>query len=238
MTEAERAASAVAWVVSRKASRPRALASILAAADECVALGKPDVAVALYRRAAEAGDHCAVGRVVNWTGVRDGHEAVEAVYRAAIAAGDLLSLTGLANVRARQGDTTEGRQLYLQAIDAGVVWALTGYAAFLSNYGDPGETGRAIEQCRRQVAAGDTRALALLGALLLTQSGGEAKAEAEALLRHGAALLENRCRSLLAALLLERGTVGEAAELLERLQATGDEYVRAYAEALADEYDL
>jgi hypothetical protein len=114
----------------------------------------------------------------------------------------------------------------------------TGYAAFLSNCGDPGETGRAVEQCRQQVAAGETRALALLGALLLTQSGGEAKAEAEAVLRHGAVLLENRCRSLLAALLLERGTVGEAAELIERLRATGDEYVRAYAEALAEEYDL
>lgn len=101
MTEAERAAWAVAWVVSRKASRPRAVASMLAAADECAAMGKPDVAVALYRRAAEAGDHREVGRVVNWPGIRDDRETVEAVYRAAIAAGGLLSLTGLANVRAR-----------------------------------------------------------------------------------------------------------------------------------------
>lgn len=35
-----------------------------------------------------------------------------------------------------------------------MVRALTGYAAFLSNYGDPGETGRAVEQCRQQVASG------------------------------------------------------------------------------------
>lgn len=60
----------------------------------------------LYRKAAEAGDHRAVIRVVNWPGIRDDREAVEAVYRAAVAAGDLQSLSGLAGLRARQGDNT------------------------------------------------------------------------------------------------------------------------------------
>ena len=76
----------------------------------------------------------------------------------------------------------------------------------------------------------------MLAALLLTQPGGAA--EAEAVLRRGAAVLDNRCRSLLAALLLDRGAVEEASQLIARLLATGDEYVHAYAEALAAEYDL
>ncbi|RLK22580.1 haloacid dehalogenase-like hydrolase [Micromonospora sp. M71_S20] len=53
-----------------------------------------------------------------------------------------------------------------------------------------------------------------------------------------AALLENRCRCLLAALLLDRGATGEAAELVRRVRATGNDLVRRYAEQLAEEYEL
>ncbi|GAB4052272.1 hypothetical protein GCM10028775_32760 [Catellatospora paridis] len=110
------------------------------------------------------------------------------------------------------------------------------YAAFLRNHGEPGELGEAIEHHRSQVAAGDTGALPILGALLLKVPHGQV--EAEAVLRHGAALLDNRCRCLLAALLLDRGATGGAAELVRRVRATGDDLVRGYAERLAEEYEL
>jgi hypothetical protein len=47
-----------------------------------------------------------------------------------------------------------------------------------------------------------------------------------------------RSRSLLAALLLRRGAVDEASQLLARIRATATDHIRAYAEALAEEYDL
>ncbi|RZU75452.1 hypothetical protein EV384_3994 [Micromonospora kangleipakensis] len=198
--------------------------------------GEHAMAEALYRKAAEAGDHRAVVKLVNWPGIREDRAAMEAVYRTAITAGDVQSWASLAVLRARQGDTAEARVLFTVAIESGSVNALTMYAGFLHNHGEPGELSEAIEHRRRQVAAGDTGSLPILGALLLTVP--HRQVEAEALLRQGAALLENRCRCLLAALLLDRGATGEAAELVRRVRATGDDLVRGYAERLAEEYEL
>ncbi|MEV0431444.1 hypothetical protein [Micromonospora sp. NPDC050495] len=210
------------------------MAALVQAAEEMSAKGEHAMAEALYRKAAEAGDHRAVVKLVNWPGIREDHAAMEAVYRAAITAGDVQSLASLAALRARQGDTAEARMSFAKAIESGSVSALTMYTAFLHNHGEPGELSEAIEHRRRQVAAGDTGALPNLGALLLPHQ----QVEAEAVLRQGAALLENRCRCLLAALLLDRGATGEAAELVRRVRATGDDLVRGYAERLAEEYEL
>ncbi|SCG14946.1 hypothetical protein GA0070610_1170 [Micromonospora echinofusca] len=198
--------------------------------------GEHTIAEALYRKAAEAGDDRAVVKLVNWPGIREDPAAMEAVYRAAITAGDVQSVASLAALRTRQGDTAEARVLFTKAIESGDVNALTMYAAFLRNHGEPGELNEAIEHRRRQMAAGDTGALPILGALLLTAP--QRQVEAEAVLRRGAALLENRCRCLLAALLSDRGATAEAAELVRRVRATGDDLVRSYAEQLAEEYEL
>ncbi|MFV2017313.1 hypothetical protein [Micromonospora sp. LOL_023] len=240
MSEPERIAFILASVTSPFMSGVRHSYSLLATADQFMTADRPADVVAFLQEAVKAGNHRAVTRMVNLPDIWRNPEAQESVYRAAVAAGDQLSLTGLASVRARLGDTAEARRLYLRAIEVGVVWALTAYAVFLRNHGGPGEADRVIEQCRRQVEAGDVGALPLLGALLLVvpDHQAEAEAEAEAVLRQGAAMLENRCRCLLAVLLLERGSVGEATELIERLQATGDEYVRVYVEDLIEEYDL
>jgi hypothetical protein len=82
----------------------RVYAAHFAAGEGLLAEGKPDQALPLYRKAAEAGDHGAVEVVVNWPGVRDDPAAMEAVYRTAIAAGDVSSLPSLAMLRARLGD--------------------------------------------------------------------------------------------------------------------------------------
>ncbi|WP_200213200.1 hypothetical protein [Micromonospora coerulea] len=235
-TRAEAYAAGYARAVFRRANRLRAVAALVTEAEQNLAKGKPAIAEALYRRAAEAGSHQAVVRLVNWSGIREDRTAVEAVYRVAVAAGDVHSLSGLALVRARQGDTAEARELFQQAIEVGCVDALTGYAAFLRNFGDPGEASKEIQRCREEMAGGETRAVPLLGALLLTEP--DCGNEAEAVLRRGAELLENRSRALLAALLLDRGAVSEASELVRRLRATGDEHVRLYAERLAKEYAL
>lgn len=235
-SRAEASAAGFARAVFRRASRPRAIAALVTEAEQMLAKGKPAVAEALYRRAAGAGSHHAVVELVNWPGTREDPAAVEAVYRVAVAAGDAHSLSGLAMVRARQGDSAEARELLQQAIEAGSVRALSEYAAFLHNFGEPGEAGKEVQRCRERMDGGETSALALLGALLLTEP--DCENEAEAVLRRGAALLENRSRALLAALLLNRGAVSEATELVRRLRATGDEHVRSYAEHLAEEYDL
>ncbi|MEV4417868.1 hypothetical protein [Catellatospora sp. NPDC049609] len=226
----------LAQAAFRDAARPDAIATLLAAAQEADDAGRPELAAALYRQAAEAGDHRAVVRLVNRPGIREDRAAMEAVYRGAVAAGDVRSLAGLANVRARQGDPAEARKLYVRAVAAGDVAALTAYAAFLRNHGEPGEHERAIQAHRQRVDRGDAGALAVLGALLLAVPGG--RAEAEAVLRRGAAVLDDRSRCLLAALLLNEGAVRVATELVERVRATGDELARAYADRLADEYEL
>ncbi|MCW3820780.1 hypothetical protein ONA91_40780 [Micromonospora sp. DR5-3] len=233
---AETFATGYARGAFRRASRPRAIAALVQAAEEKSAKGEHAAAEALYRMAADAGDHRAVVKLVNWPGIRENHAAMEAVYRAAITAGDVQSSASLAALRARQGDTAEARMLFTVAIESGSVNALTMYAAFLHNHGEPGELSEAIEHRRRQVAAGDTGSLPILGALLLKVP--HRQVEAEAVLRQGAALLENRCRCLLAALLLDQGATSEAAELIRRVRATGDDLVRGYAERLAEEYEL
>ncbi|MEV4465800.1 hypothetical protein AB0J51_19520 [Micromonospora echinofusca] len=233
---AETFAAEFARVAFRRARRPRAIAALVRAAEEMSAEGEHAIAEALYRKAAEAGDDRAVVKLVNWPGIREDPAAMEAVYRAAITAGDVQSVASLAALRTRQGDTAEARVLFTKAIESGDVNALTMYAAFLRNHGEPGELNEAMEHRRRQMEAGDTGALPILGALLLTAP--QRQVEAEAVLRRGAALLENRCRCLLAALLSDRGATGEAAELVRRVRATGDDLVRSYAEQLAEEYEL
>ncbi|BCY10231.1 hypothetical protein L3i22_053190 [Actinoplanes sp. L3-i22] len=228
-------ADAYATAAFREMSRPRAIAFLLDMADSALRAGRPDEALALYRKAAGAGDHRAVRKVVNWPGVREDPAAMEAVYRAAVAAGDVTSLSSLAVVRARRGDGVESRELFQQGIDAGDIYSLLGYGTFLRNGGEPGEWAEAVEKYRR-LADENSGALAPLGALLLVAPGGEA--EAEVVLRRGAALLENRSRSVLAALLLNRGAVDEAAELIQRVRATGDEHARVFVEGLATEYEL
>lgn len=233
---AETFAAVFARAAFRGASRPRAIAALVEAAEEMSAKGEYAAAEALYRKAAEAGDNRAVVKLVNWPGIREDPAAMEAVYRAAITAGDVQALASLAALRARRGDTVEARVLFTAAIESGSVSALTMYAVFLRNHGEPGELSEAIEHRRRQVTAGDSGALPVLGALLLTAP--QRQVEAETVLRRGAALLENRCRCLLAALLLQRGATGEASELVRRVRATGDDLVRGYAEQLAEEYEL
>ncbi|WP_125802896.1 hypothetical protein [Actinoplanes sp. ATCC 53533] len=235
MTVADALARGCATAAFREMSRRRAISFLLAVGDGLLAAGLPDEALALYRQAAEAGDHGAVRLVVNWPGVREDLAATEAVYRAAIAAGDLSSLSSLAMLRARLGDSVESRELYRRGIDAGDVHSMLGYGSFLRDFGEPGESADAVTRCRR-LAADDSSALALLGALLLAAPNGEA--EAEEVLRRGAALLENRSRSVLAALLLNRGAVDEASDLVQRVWATGEESVRAFVEGLAKEYKL
>ena len=233
---AETFAASFARTAFRRASRPRAIAALVQAAEEMSAKGEYAAAEALYRKAAEAGDDRAVVKLVNWPGIGEDLAAMEAVYRSAVTAGGVQAVASLAALRARRGDTAEARVLFTVAIGSGSVSALTMYAVFLRNHGEPGEFGEAIEHRRRQVAAGDTGALPILGALLLTAP--HRQVEAEAVLRRGAALLENRCRCLLAALLLDRGATSEAAELVRRVRATGDDLVRGYAERLAEEYEL
>ncbi|MFG1888058.1 hypothetical protein ACGFIR_09330 [Micromonospora sp. NPDC049051] len=233
---AEAFAAGYARAAFRSSSRSRASAALVQAADEMSAKGEHAVAEALYRKAVGAGDHRAVVKLVNWPAIREDQAAMEAVYRAAITAGDVQSLPSLAALRARQGDTAEARVLFTAAAESGSVNALTMYATFLHNHGEPDELGEAIDHRRRQVTAGDTDSLPILGALLLKVP--HRQVEAEAILRQGAALLENRCRCLLAALLLDRGATGEAAELVRRVRATGKVLVRRYAEQLAEEYEL
>jgi tetratricopeptide (TPR) repeat protein len=206
---------------------------VVQAAEEMLAIGQHAVAVALYRRAAEAGDHRAVAKLINWPGIREDPAAKEVVYRPAIAAGDVRSLIYLATLRAQQGDIAEARVLYMKAIESGDVVALTNHAVFLRAHG---ELSQAIEHHRHQVEIGTTDALPILGALLLIAPHGQV--EAEAVLRQGAAMLENRCRCLLAALLLQRGAIDGAAELIRHVRTTGDELVSSYAEQLAEEYEL
>jgi hypothetical protein len=235
MTVKEASATGYATAAFRAMSRRRAIAFLLAKGDEERAAGQAGHALALYRKAAEAGDHGAVTVVVNWPGIREDPAAAESVYRAAVAAGDLSSLSSLAMLRAQLGDKVEARELYRQGIDAGDVQSLLGFGSFLRNFGEPGELADMVTQCRL-LAAGDSSALALLGALLLASPHGED--EAEAVLRRGAALLENRSRSLLAAVLLNRGAVDEASYLLQRIWATGDQRARAFVEGIAKEYEI
>jgi hypothetical protein len=235
MPVADALAEAHAAAAFREMSPRRATAFLIELGDDLMAKGETALALPLYRKAAEAGDHGAVTTLVNWPGVRDDPAAMEAVYRAAIAAGDVSSLSSLAMLRARGGDHVQARELYQQGIDAGDIYSLLGYGTFLRKFGAPGELAGTIAECRQR-ADDDSHALALLGALLLTSPDGEA--EAETVLRRGAELLENRSRSLLAAMLLDRGAVGEGSDLVQRLRATGDERVRVFAEGLAAEYEL
>lgn len=237
MTSEEAGATGFAvGVLIRGRGRRRAISFLLGNADALLQAGRSAEALTLYREAARAGHHDAVIRVINWPGIRDDDAVVEAVYREAIAAGDLRSLAGLADLRARLGDDVEARHLYRQGDQIDDPVALIGYGKLLARTLARPESADAVSRYRRQAAAGHGRALAILGAFLLATPGGET--EAEAVLRHGTDLLDNRSRSLLAALLLRRGAVDEASQLIERIRATATDNIRAYAEALAKEYDL
>lgn len=160
----------------------------------------------------------------------------QATERSNVRAGDLRSVAGLAGLRARLGDEVEAHHLCRQGDEIDDPVALIGYGQLLARTLSRPESADAVSRYRRQAAAGHRRALAILGAFLLAAPGGEA--EAEAVLRHGTDLLDNRSRSLLAALLLRRGAVDEASQLVERIRATATAYIRAYGEALAKEYGL
>lgn len=233
---AEARAAGYAMAVLGRGSRPRRIAFVLDRAGALLEAGRLDDALAMYREVARAGDHSAVVRVVNWPGIRDDNATVEAVYRQAIAAGDLRSLVGLAQLRERLGDAVEACRLFLQGDEIDDPAALMGYGGFLARTQSRSESAEAVLRYRRQAAAGDSHAFAVVGAFLLRSPGGQT--DAEAVLRQGAALLDNRSRSLLAALLLNRGAVEEASQLIARLRATGTEYIRAYVEELAHEYEI
>ena len=237
MTPEEAGATGFAvGVLRRGRGRRRAISFLLGNADALLQSGRSAEALVLYREAARAGHHDAVVRVINWPGVRDDDATVHAVYREAIAAGDLQSLAGLADLCARRGDEVEARRLYRRGEQIDDPVALIGYGRLLARTLSRPESADAVSRYRRQAAAGHSPALAILGAYLLAAPGGET--EAEAVLRHGTDLLDNRSRSLLAALLLRRGAVDEASQLIEQIRATGTAYIRAYAEALAKKYDL
>ena len=97
----------------------------------------------------------------------------------------------------------EARHLYRQGEQIDDPVALIGYGRLLARTLSRPESADAVSRYRRQAAAGQSPALAILGAFLL-----------------------------------RRGAVDEASQLRERIRATGSAYVRAYAEALAKDYDL